>query len=87
MHYFGGGRIGGTANYRAIRDSRWKLIVKAAGHGRIQPVELYDLGADPSEKFDRLKSHPDIAEKLLNEVSRFREEFSRTRRPLGRIGK
>ncbi len=85
FHYFGGGRVGGAANYRGIRDARWKLLVKPAGQGRVAPKELYDLGADPSEKFDRLKHHPDVAERLMNEVERFRDEFAKTRRPLGMV--
>ena len=85
MHYFGGGRIGGAANYRAIRDARWKLIVRTSRQGRAEALELYDLGADPSEKFNRLNRHPEIVERLLAAAGNFRKEFATTRRPLGRV--
>ncbi len=78
FYYFGGGKM----NFRGIRDERWKLIVRVAGE-TVQGAELYDLGRDVSEKFDRMKDHPDIAKRLEIEAKRFYGEISRQVRPLG----
>ena len=40
---------------------------------------------DPSEKFNRLKEHPDVVERLMGEVRAFRSDFKDNRRPHGRI--
>ena len=77
-------RPAGRPNYRAIRDDRWKLILKRSG-GELSAAELYDLGQDPAEKFDRVEHHPDIAQRLLAEASEFYQEFIKDRRPVGRI--
>ena len=84
-HYYAGGRPDRATNYRGIRDNRWKLIVKSAADGKVTPVELYDLASDPSEKFDRLKQHSDIAERLLVEAQSFHTELIANKRPVGRI--
>ena len=60
-------------------------VRRAAKQGRVEAVELYDLGQDPSEKFNRITHHPDIAQRLMQEVKSFRAEFAKTRRPIGRI--
>ncbi|MEW6306425.1 MAG: sulfatase, partial [Verrucomicrobiota bacterium] len=66
FHYMGGSP-GGAVNYRGVRDARWKLVV-AVKDGNLVAQELYDLGADISEKFDRLKAHPDVAQRLETEA-------------------
>ena len=85
FHYFAGSRPGGEGNYRALRDERWKLIVRKKPSGLTEAQELYDLGADPSEQFNRLGDHPEIAERLLSESQNFLKEFAGQRRPPGRI--
>lgn len=85
FHYFGGARPGSFANYRGVRDARWKLHTRTDKSGAALPHELYDLGADPSEKFNRLKDHPDVVERLMTEVRAFRSDFKDHRRPHGRI--
>jgi arylsulfatase A len=87
FHYFRGARAGSGVHYSGVRDAKWKLIVKRAKEGKVTPAELYDLGADPSEKFNRLKQHPEIVDRLITEVRRFRAEFATTRRPLGWVGR
>ena len=86
FHYFAGARPGSPANYRGIRDAKWKLHTRTTKNGVAQPIELYDLGEDPSKKFNRLKAHPDVVERLLGEVRKFRNEFKDNRRPPGLIG-
>jgi len=86
FHYFAGARPGAPANYQGIRDARWKLHTRTNRAGVAQPAELYDLGSDPSEKFNRLKDHPDVVKRLLTEVRKFRAEFKEHRRPPGLIG-
>ena len=50
----------------AIRDGKWKLIMK---HRR-QSRELYDLSNDPGETMDVLDSHPDIASRLEQQITK-----------------
>ena len=85
FHYFGGGKALGPVNYRGIREVRWKLVVASNADGTLRSGELYDLGADPGEKFNRLKLHPEIATRLLDEAQRFHAELTAHRRPLGEI--
>ena len=85
FHYFAGARPGSFANYRGVRDARWKLLTRTDRNGAAHPRELYDLGNDPSEKFDRLKQHPEIVERLMSEVRLFRASFKENRRPHGQI--
>ncbi len=80
FYYFGGGKM----NFRGIRDERWKLVVRVAGE-TVQGAELYDLGRDVSEKFDRMKDHPDIAKRLEAKAKQFYAEISRQVRPLGNL--
>ena len=85
FHYFGGSKPGGTASYRAIRDAHWKLFFKRDRSGKISAGELYDLGEDPSEKFDRLERFPEIADRLLKVARKFHDEFEANRRPVGQV--
>jgi arylsulfatase A len=81
FHYFGGG----AANYRGIRDDRWKLVLAVNREGRVSGQELYDLGADPGEQHDRMKHHPDMAQRLEAAAQRFFDEFRQNIRPIGQI--
>ena len=85
FHYFGGARPGSPANYRGVRGARWKLLTRTDKNGAAHPRELYDLGNDPSEKFNRLEQHPEIVKRLMAEVRSFRAEFKDHRRPHGQI--
>ncbi|MCB9384464.1 MAG: sulfatase [Bryobacterales bacterium] len=58
----------------AIRQGRWKLHFadKLEWPQRtFEPTELYDLDADPSERFDVSKQNPEIVRKLAEEARRF----------------
>ncbi|MCG8310244.1 MAG: sulfatase [Cytophagales bacterium] len=87
IHYFGRSRPDSTATYRAIRNNKWKLFVKHSTVGEFHPLELYNLGTDPSEKYDRLDRHPKIADKLLKEAQQFYNELEENKRPIGKTRK
>ena len=71
-------------NLRGVRDARWKLVV-GVRNGVVRGRELYDLGHDVSEKFDRIKDHPEIAKKLAAKAQQFYDEISRNVRPIGKV--
>ena len=82
FYYFGGGRD--RANIRAVREGRWKLHVqRAGGAGELEPVALYDLQEDASEKFDRKELHPDFVRRLLSITDEFVRNLEAHVRPLG----
>ncbi len=82
-HYLGGSQEG-RVNYRGIRDERWKLVVETGEDGKCTPQQLYDLGADSGEKFDRLKQHPEIAGRLRAAAQAFYDEIRQNTRPAGK---
>lgn len=45
---------------QAVRLGKWKGVRTGAG----EPLEIYDLDADPGERNDVAAGHPDIAEKI-----------------------
>ena len=85
FHYFAGTRPGAPANHRGVRDARWKLLTRMGKDGVLRATELYDLNADPSERFDRLKAHPAIGQRLMGEIVRFRTELKEQQRPYGQV--
>ena len=85
FHYYGGSRPGGPSAYRAIRDARWKLTLKRERDGTLAGAELYDLWADPAEKFDRAAQHTETAERLLAAAREFDSNMNDNRRPVGRV--
>lgn len=86
FHYFSGTRPGAPANLRGVRDARWKLLIRNEKDGLVRATDLYDLGADPSERFNRLEAHPETANRLLKEAVRFRTELRTQQRPFGQVG-
>lgn len=82
FHYMAGSREG-EANYLAIRDERWKLLVNTDDQGKVVPKELYDLGADISEKFNRVEQHPEIVARLAAEAQKFYNDLKKNMRPAG----
>jgi arylsulfatase A len=67
----------GTQLY-AVRQGRYKAhFVTRSGYGNDQPAPheppvLYDLGQDPSEKYDVAKDHPEVIAEIKKEVERHR---------------
>jgi arylsulfatase A-like enzyme len=53
----------------AIRDGKWKFLVKADGSG----AELYDLETDRNETRNLADTHPQIAKRLQQTVLKWRE--------------
>jgi arylsulfatase A-like enzyme len=84
FHYMGGSREG-EVNYRGIRDARWKLVVSVGEDGKLKGDELYDLGADVSEKFNRIDQHPEVAARLAAAAQAFHDELKANLRPAGKI--
>ncbi|AWW32732.1 arylsulfatase [Echinicola strongylocentroti] len=85
LHYFGGSQAKAPANYRAIRDDKWKMFLKNNSSGELAPLELYNLEKDPSEKYDKLKQHPEISNRLLKEAEIFYAELEKNKRPVGEL--
>lgn len=61
-----------AAGMFAIRDGRWKLVLGNGSGGREtprgspfeRPYALFDLSADPAEKYDLIDRHPQVARDL-----------------------
>lgn len=83
MHYFGTSAEG-RINYQGIRDERWKLSCQSDLQGNILSRQLYDLGSDPGERFDRTKQHPEVAERLETEARGFVDSLRKNMRPSGK---
>lgn len=85
FHYMNGSPEG-EVNYQAIRDERWKLTVEVK-EGKLVPKELYDLDADVSERFDRLKQFPEDVQRLQGAAQEFYDEVRQKIRPAGKVVK
>jgi arylsulfatase A-like enzyme len=83
FHYLGGSPEK-QINYRGIRDAKWKLVLAVDNEGKVEPRELYDLDSDPGERFDRLKQHPDIAQRLASAAQEFYTALRANMRPAGK---
>lgn len=73
----------GQVNYHGIRDEQWKLVVEVSPDGRVVGRELYDLGADPGESFNRIQQQPEIAARLRDAGQQFYDELAAHVRPMG----
>jgi len=70
FYYNSGGRLEG------VRDRRWKLHLTFPEKG--EPVtELFDLLADPSERWNVAAEHPDIVTRLREWMRQFAVELAR----------
>lgn len=50
----------------AVRHGRWKLVMESRQPQRSR--ELYDLETDPQESHNRLAEHPEVAERLAEQL-------------------
>jgi uncharacterized sulfatase len=74
---------------RAIRRGKWKLHFAVTrypggdyhtGKKGVEQLEtplLFDLEADPSERYDVAKEHPDVVAKLTATAEAYKEEIAR----------
>ena len=53
-----------SRNARTIRDDRYRMIAHEGGH-----VELYDHGTDAKETLNRAASHPDVVDRLSQQLN------------------
>jgi arylsulfatase A-like enzyme len=83
FHYLGAG-VQQAVNYHGIRNARWKLTVTVGADDQLIGQQLYDLGEDPSERFDRIKAQPEIARRLRAAAQEFYTELKANVRPAGR---
>ena len=59
----------------SIRDGRWKLLVNADGTG----AELYDLNASTDERTNVADAHPDVAQRLTDQLLNWRRSLPERR--------
>jgi arylsulfatase A-like enzyme len=60
----------GGANQRAVRSGDWKLIVDGGGLHTM----LFDVAADPGERREIIRDHPDVARELLAKLDAWTKE-------------
>lgn len=82
FHYMAGSRPN-KVNYLGIRNDRWKLLVNINDEGMVVGKELYDLGADPGEKFNRLEMNTKMAALLRDQAQAFYDDLLKNIRPVG----
>lgn len=59
---------------QAVRDRRWKLVLRRPEPGAPLTAELYDLESDSYERFDVARDNPEVVTRLRREMERFAEE-------------
>ena len=59
-----------TSAQSAVRKGDWKLVSTRTDSPGGATLELFDLASDPNETENRIASHPEIANSLLEEISR-----------------
>lgn len=70
----------------SIRTDRWKLIVANEGNPRgLEPVELYEIQADPKETTNVAAANPEVVEKLSADLELLKEH-ARSRAVTGETG-
>ena len=83
--YFAGSRPGSPARLQGIRNGRHKVRLGKGPDGSLEPTELYDLLADPGEKFDIRGRHLALAEELASRATEFVAGLEDSVRPLGGV--
>jgi N-acetylgalactosamine-6-sulfatase len=71
--------VAGDPSYRppglAIRDGDWKLLIERDGSG----AQLYHIVQDPSETTNLVEQHPDVAERLTDQLLAWQRTLPQTR--------
>jgi arylsulfatase A len=69
-----------------IRMGSWKFLVDVdAQTWRHKGSALYNLAIDPAERNNVINSHPEVAKKLKARLEQFKDELSRSSRPVGML--
>jgi arylsulfatase len=62
----------GYGGQQALRQGRWKVVrtklQASARQGKVAPVELFDLQEDPQEEHDVADAHPDLVDRMLDQM-------------------
>ncbi|MEO1998844.1 MAG: sulfatase-like hydrolase/transferase, partial [Planctomycetaceae bacterium] len=85
VFYYFRGRRSGRIPIAAVRDRRWKLLLRRDNDGKFQIGELYDLAGDVSERTDRKNDHPEEAVRLEARSRLFCKNLADQIRPLGTL--
>lgn len=75
FYYFDGRRL------EAVREGPWKYHYRVSAEGG---PALYHLRRDPSERYNVIEEHPEVAHRLREQMERFAEEAFTTEVVLGR---
>ncbi|MCY4265092.1 MAG: hypothetical protein OXE78_09560 [Gammaproteobacteria bacterium] len=75
----------------AVRSGRWKLVVESRYRSSINSFEqsdyygpnglLFGLQTDPSERYSYTREHPEIAQRLNEELTQARKVFGAAKLP------
>lgn len=84
FYYFLGRRLG-RIPIAAVRDRRWKLLLRRSEDGTFQVGPLYDLAWDVSERTNRINDHPEEARRLEASARIFCNVLQDNIRPLGSL--
>lgn len=85
VFYYFRGRRSGRIPIAAVRDRRWKLLLRQDNDGNYEIGELYDLAWDVSERTDRQNDHPQEAVRLEARARLFCKNLADQIRPLGTL--
>lgn len=63
---------GVCAGQQAVREGKWKAVRLGVANARPLPVQLFDLDADPGERHDVARQHPDVVARMVSLMTRLR---------------
>jgi arylsulfatase A-like enzyme len=75
-----------NARVAAVRTDRWKYVVRSYYRAFDIPLDrfgyplLFDMRADPGERYGLARLHPDVAEEMKDRVARARAKYE----PIGK---
>ncbi len=86
FYFFHGRGRNRETRLEGIRRGRYKLRLSKTPGGSLAPEALYDVLADPGERFDISARHGPLVEALLAQAGEFLAELEASTRPLGGDG-